>query len=136
MKYLFIEQLNKAQQNKYDLHNFILRMSRYLAKRPAMSKMLNEPVDELETEYTMCPCGRGLLVVTIKKSPACYGHKIITPHLVCSDCSSTFEMHAIKLYPESAMDADLKVRLIDRNNHYQYELNPYPRAIWKMLSWK
>ena len=134
MNYPFMEQLAKAQQNKYDLHDFILRMSRYMIKRPAMSKLLNQTVDELEAEYTMCPCGKGLVIVTVEKSPERFGHKIITPHIVCPNCSSHFKARVIKLYPDSATLPDLNVTLTA--DDYSCQLEPYPRTIWKMLSWK
>lgn len=134
MRYLFIEQLAQAKKNQYSWHNFERRMSQYLSKQPDASELLHRSVNDLEAETTLCPCGKGLLVVTVEDGEKFWDPKIITPHLLCPRCQNQFKMNVRRLHPDLAIETDVEVQFCDADG-VQFSLFPQTKTNWKILSW-
>lgn len=134
MNYAFVEHLKQAQSSPDTWADFQQRMASYLVKQPRLSSLLGTKIDELDSEYTLCPCGKGFLIVQVEHPQQFWRPDILTAHLACPYCQTRFQMTIHRLQPKLAIAPDVTVEFTDADNTH-FELEPQTRGNWRFISW-
>lgn len=136
MKYAFIKALEQAKQSDTTWRDFRYRMANYLIKQPSLSERLGYQVNELASEYTLCPCGHGLVIVDVTPARYPWEQPKRQVRVCCKYCQGHFAAVQLKeLRPTLAIQPDLAVELTAGDGQTVI-VNPHPRGDWKMLSWR
>ena len=118
------------------LQNFYQKLALHLTKSPQLSYLLGHQVDEDDSEFGMCPCGHGEIIVTLNDNV--YHPYQARPRLelACSNCRKNYQMEFRQVPSKGHFaDPDLVVLCHSLTSEWpDYQAVIYPRFMWKLIS--
>lgn len=134
----FASRVNALKQtgDKDKLQAFYSKLADRLIKLPNLSYILGYQVDEDDSEFGMCPCGHGLIIVKLDDN--IFNEYRAHPQMIiaCSNCKHHYRASFIKAGPSGHVSSpDLVVSCQSVDAAWpDYRPLVYPRFMWKLIA--
>lgn len=111
---------------------FLQKMAEQIIYINNLSDLCHQPVNELNSEIGLCPCGQGFVVINVVSSNNYYQPTQYIPYLCCRQCQHEFQLAVSPMAARQVNDFDLAVAC--QNQQVSFPCLVHSLALWKLIA--